>query len=65
MDINNREYMGDEDSVDQVKAEDDGVMALGGGWTRIYTGDVDVIDQVKKEGEGVKLGRGRTRVDIG
>jgi hypothetical protein len=50
--------MGDEDSVDQFKEEDDGVISLGGGWTR------DGVGQVKKEGEGVKLGGGRTRVDI-
>jgi hypothetical protein len=25
-------YMGDEDSVDEVKMEDDGVVALGRGW---------------------------------
>ena len=53
-----QEYMGDEDSVDQVKQEDDGVMALGRGRTRISMGDVDGVDQVKKEGEGVKLGGG-------
>jgi hypothetical protein len=57
--------MGDEDGVDQVKGEDDGVVALGGGRTRIYMGDVDGVSQVKKEDEGVKLGRGRTRIDIG
>jgi hypothetical protein len=57
--------MGDEDGVDQVKEKDDGVVALGGGQTRIYMGDVDSIGQVKKEGEGVKLGGGRTCVDIG
>jgi hypothetical protein len=28
-------------------------------------GDVDGVGQVKKEDEGVKLGRGRTRIDIG
>jgi hypothetical protein len=39
--------MGDEDGVDQVKEEDNGVVTLGGGRT---------CDQVKKEGEGVKLG---------
>ena len=60
-----QEYMGDEDGVDQVKEEDDGIMALGRGRTRISMGDVDGVDQVKKEGEGVKLGGGRTRVDIG
>jgi hypothetical protein len=57
--------MGDEDGVDQVKEEDNGVVALGGGRTRIYMGDVDGIGQVKKEGEGAKLGRGWTRVNIG
>jgi len=57
--------MGDGDSVDQVKMEDDGIVALGGGRTRIYMGDVDGVGQVKKEGEGVKLGGGQTRVDIG
>ena len=57
--------MGDEDSVDQVKEENDGVVALGGGQTRIYMGDVDGVGQVNKEGECVKLGGGRTRVDIG
>jgi hypothetical protein len=57
--------MGDENGVDQVKEEDDGVVALGGGRTRIYMGDVDGIDQVNKEGKGIKLGGGRTRVDIG
>ena len=57
--------MGDEDGVDQVKEEDDGVVALGGGRTRIYMEGVDGVGQVKKEGEGVKLGGGRTRVDIG
>ena len=33
--------MGDEDGIDQVKEEEDGVVALGGGRTCIYTGDVD------------------------
>ena len=56
--------MGDEDGVDQVKEEDDGVVALRGGQTHIYKGDVDGVGQVKKEGEGVNLGGGRTRVDI-
>jgi hypothetical protein len=56
--------MCDEDGVDQVKVEDAGVMALGGGRTRIYMGDVDGIGQVKKEGEGVKIGGGQTCVDI-
>ena len=59
-----QEYMGDEDGVDQVKEEDDGVVALDRGRTRIYMEDVDGIGQVKKEGEAIKLGRGRTRVDI-
>ena len=57
--------MGDEDGVDQVKMKDDGVVALNGGRTRIYMGDVDGVGQVKKEGKGVKLGGGRTCVDIG
>jgi hypothetical protein len=57
--------MGDEDDVDQVKEEEDGIVALGGRRTRIYMGDVDGVGQVKKEGEGVKFGGGRTRVDIG
>ena len=57
--------MGDEDGIDQVKEEDDSVVALGGGRTRIYMGDVDGVGQVKKEDEGVKVGGGRTRVDIG
>jgi hypothetical protein len=57
--------MGDEDSVDQVKEEDDDVVALGGGRTRIYMGDVDGIGRIKKEDEGIKLGEGQTRVDIG
>jgi hypothetical protein len=56
--------MGDEDGVDQVKEEDDGVVALGGGRTRICMDDVDGVGQVKKEGGCVKLGGGRTRVDI-
>ena len=57
--------MGDEDGVDQIKEEDDGVVALGGGRTRIYMEDVDGVGQVKKEGEDVKLGGGWIRVDIG
>jgi hypothetical protein len=57
--------MGDEGGVDQVKEEDDGVVALGGGRTRVYMGDADVVGQVKKEGEGVKLGGGITHIDIG
>ena len=60
-----QKYIDDEDGVDKVKEEDDGVVALGGGRTRIYMGDVDGVGQVKKEGEGVKLGGGQTRVDIG
>jgi hypothetical protein len=56
--------MGDEDGVDQVKEEDDGVVALGGDRTRICMDDVDGVGQVKKEGGCVKLGGGRTRVDI-
>ena len=38
-----QEYMGDEHGVDQVKEEEDGVVALGGGRTRIYMGDVDGV----------------------
>jgi hypothetical protein len=57
--------MDDEDDIDQVKEEDDGIVALGGGRTRIYMGDVDGVGRVKKEGISVKLGGGRTRVDIG
>jgi hypothetical protein len=57
--------MGDEDSVDQVKEEDDGIVALGGSRTRINMRDVDGVGQVKKDGECIKLGGGRTRVDIG
>jgi hypothetical protein len=57
--------MGDEDGVDQVKEEDDGVVALAEGRTRIYMGDVDGVGHVKKEDEGVKLGRGWRCVDIG
>jgi hypothetical protein len=57
--------MDDEDDVDQVKEEDDDVVALGRSQTRIYMDDVDDVGQVKKEGEGVKLGRDWTRVDIG
>ena len=53
--------MGDEDGVDQVKEEDDGVVALGGGRMCICMG----VGQVKKECEGVKLGGGQTRVNIG
>jgi hypothetical protein len=55
--------MGDEDSVDQVK-EDDGIVALGGGWTCIYIGNEDGVGQVKKKGEDVKLGGGRAHVNI-
>jgi hypothetical protein len=50
--------MGDEDGVDQVKEEVNGVVALGGDRTRIYMGDADGVGQVKKEDEGVKLGGG-------
>jgi hypothetical protein len=57
--------MGDEDIFHQVKKEDDGVVALGGSWTHINMRDVDGIGQVKKEGKCIKLGGGRTRVDIG
>jgi hypothetical protein len=46
-----QEYKGHEDGVDQVKTGDDGIVALGRGWTHIYMGDVDGIDQVKEEGE--------------
>jgi hypothetical protein len=60
-----QECIGDEDGIDQVKEENDGIVALSGGRTRMYIGDVDGVGQVKKEGEGVKLGGGRTRVDIG
>ena len=56
--------MGGENDVDQVKEEDDGIVALGGGRTHICMGDVEGVGQVKKEGECVKLGVGRTRVDI-
>ena len=56
--------MGDENGVDLVKEEDNGVVALGGGRTHIYMRDADGVGQVKKEGECVKLGVGRTRVDI-
>jgi len=56
--------MGDEDGIDQVKEEDDGAVALSGGRTRIYMEDVDDVGQVKKEDEGVKLGEGRTRVNM-
>jgi hypothetical protein len=41
--------MGDEDGVNQVKEEDNGVVTLGGGRIHIYMGDVDGIGQVKKE----------------
>jgi hypothetical protein len=57
--------MGDEDGINQVKEEDDGIVALGGGRTHNYMGDVDGVDRVKKEGKSVKLGGGRTRIDIG
>jgi hypothetical protein len=60
-----QEYMGDEDGVDQVKEEVNGVVTLGGDRTRIYMGDADGVGQVKKEDEGVKLGRGWTCIDIG
>jgi hypothetical protein len=53
-----QDYMGHEDGVDQVKEEDDGVMALGGGRARIYMGDEDGVGQVKKEDKGVKLDGG-------
>ena len=35
--LEEQEYMDDEEGVDQVKEEDDSVITLGGGWTRIYT----------------------------
>jgi hypothetical protein len=57
--------MGNEDGVDQVKEEDDDVVALGGGQTRIYVGDIDGVGQVKKESEGIKLDGGWTRVEVG
>ena len=60
-----QEYMGDEDGVDQVKEEDDGIVALGRGRARICKGDVDGVGQDKNKGEGVKLGGGQTHVDIG
>ena len=47
--------MGDEDGVDQVKMEDDGVVALGEGRTCIYMGDVDGVGQVKKETKASNL----------
>jgi hypothetical protein len=50
--------MGHEDGVDQVKEEDDGVVALGRGRARIYMGDEDGVGQVKKEDKGVKLDGG-------
>ena len=51
--------MGHEDGVDQVKEEEDGVVALGGGrWARIYMGDEDGVGPVNKEDEGVKLDGG-------
>jgi hypothetical protein len=47
--------MGDEDDVDQVKEEDDNVVALGESRTHIYMDDVDGVGQVKKKGEDVSL----------
>jgi hypothetical protein len=44
--------MGDEDDVNQVKKDNDGVVALGRGRTRIYTGDENGTGQVKKLGGG-------------
>jgi hypothetical protein len=35
-----QEYMGDEEGVDQVKGEDNGIVALGRAQIRIYTRDV-------------------------
>jgi hypothetical protein len=32
-------YISDEDDIDQVKEEGDGIMALGRGRTRLYMGD--------------------------
>jgi hypothetical protein len=44
--------MGDEDDVNQVKEDNDGVIALGGGRTCIYTSDENGTRQVKKLGGG-------------
>jgi len=55
--------MGDEDNVDKVEEEDGGVVTLA--WWRSNTGGVECVGQVKKEGKSVKLGGGRTSVDIG
>lgn len=60
-----QEYMGDEDSIDQMKEEDDNVVTHGRGRIRIYMCDEDGASQVKNEGEGVKHGGGRAHVDIG
>ena len=63
-----QEYIDDKDDVDKIEEEeeeDDVVTLVDEGRSRIYMGDVDCIGQVKKEGEGIKLGGGRTRVDIG
>jgi hypothetical protein len=63
--LEEKEYMGDDEHGDeQVKEENDGIMALGRGQAHICMGDVDGIGQVKKEGEGVKLRGGQTHVDI-
>jgi hypothetical protein len=56
--------MGDKDNINQVKEEDNSIVALGGGRTRICMGDADSVGRVKKEGKSVKLGGGCTRVDI-
>ena len=46
--------MGDGDNINQVKEEDNGIVALGEGWTCISMGNEDGTGQVKKEGEGVR-----------
>jgi hypothetical protein len=48
--------MCDGDGFIQVMEDDDGIVALGGGWTCIYMGDEDGISQVKNEGEGINHG---------
>jgi hypothetical protein len=57
--------MCDEDDINQVKEEDNSIVALGGGRTCICMGDANGVSRVKKEGKSVKLGGGWTRVDIG
>jgi hypothetical protein len=42
------------DNINQVK-EEDGVVALGKGQTRIYMGDGHGVSQVNKEGKGKSL----------